>query len=175
MKRPHIGLATLIVSACLSSTGPALAREDRARQLLGVVADRYKRMDAYADRGELFVKIRADGKVVERSRAVPLEFLRPNRLVMDAGVVALIGDDQALRIINFARRRAFTQPPTREFTVDPARLDEEQREQNGILLGARRLYEGASDPDLALGVVGGQAVNLLLTLLLEDDAAERLL
>jgi hypothetical protein len=136
---------------------------------LRAVAEVYRALPAYADHGELVVTRTVHGRPERRSAVLPLEFVRPNRLVFDAGVLALWCDEKSTHLIGFSRKRALVLPPATALRVDPERTTEDVIEGGNALVGARRFFDDTSDPDQAMAAIGSLPTSIILTMLMETD------
>jgi len=92
MTPPPLRLVVSLLALLTAGANPAPAADlpPEAASVLRAAAEAYKALPAYADRGKVVVTISAGGREERRTTAMTLEFVRPNRLVFDAGVLALL-------------------------------------------------------------------------------------
>jgi thiol-disulfide isomerase/thioredoxin len=152
--RPALGaLLGMLVAVPAFADDPAVTPE--ARALLDEVAAAYRALPGYADQGQFPVTYTIDGQAVERAQNMPLAFERPNKLALEVDDVRLVCDGQTLVTARGALHRFQKQPA-------PERL---------------RLADVLVSP-LGSMLVGGPLESpglVVLALLLEDDAAARVL
>ena len=125
-----------------------------AKARLEAVGSAYKALGAYADHGTFSRSIRIAGRDVVDTKALSLAFSRPNRIVLDAGEVRLVGDGTTLNTILVPTRRYFSAPGSQALDY-PSMVD---GPAGAILLG------GASGPP----------AQLLLKLVIGLDPAQSL-
>ncbi|HMD62043.1 MAG TPA: hypothetical protein VKG78_11455 [Opitutaceae bacterium] len=171
MTPPPLRLVVSLLALLTAGANPAPAADlpPEAASVLRAAAEAYKALPAYADRGKVVVTISAGGREERRTTAMTLEFVRPNRLVFDAGVLALVCDSRGTRLVSFSRKRAIALPPASSLAVAPGAQANPADEANRVLTAARRFFDDATGPDQALAAIGSVPESVVLTFLLEAD------
>jgi thiol-disulfide isomerase/thioredoxin len=138
---------------------PAFADEPQGTaQALGLLRDvarAYQSAEAYQDQGRFEIEARLGTEVRTVTSPGAITFVRPNRLAIDAGDVAVVADGKTL---------ATSVRPSRQFLVGPC----------PDRLGVATLTEGPLGA-LFLGGPVATPARMLLTLLFDVNAAETLL
>ncbi len=150
-----LGLAT----SSMADDAKAGAYEPQARQLLDEVAKAYKDLPAYADRGELTFLARSGADKKTGTSPRNLTFARPNKLVLDYGVLRLVSDGKTVTAAVL---------PTKTYAVSPA----------PEMLSSRTLAQ-ATIPGIptqqVLTGIDGLPITILLDLLAGTKPAEAVL
>jgi hypothetical protein len=165
-----------LMPAPLAAAEPSLARvSPEAERFLARIAEAYKGVEAYSDEGQIRIVFKVGDREVKRERRTPLQFLRPNKFAVDYGALAMYSDGETLRVFDFVDRNTYRRRLTRQLTVDPAALKEDDQKGNGRLVSYReKTYVASTDTDQLLGAFAGQTGGVVLTFLLEKDPIESL-
>jgi thiol-disulfide isomerase/thioredoxin len=95
---PACLLCCLAAPAAADAPAPP-APNPEARRLLDEVVAAYKALPSYADRGEFSVSTTIAGAPTTRTYPFHLALVRPNRIVLDAGIVRIQSDGTTLRTV----------------------------------------------------------------------------
>ena len=77
----------------LKTLEPGVKKDNpKARALFDEVANAYKALKSYSDKGEFVLAFKIGGKVQKQVMPMKMTFVRPNKLDFDAGQVRITSD-----------------------------------------------------------------------------------
>lgn len=146
--------ALLLASGPVAADSPLDRAEPEARKRFEAAASSYKALGYYGDRGTFSRTIRLGGRERSETSPLSLEFARPNRIVLDAGEVKIVGDGKTLTTVL---------GPTKRFLSAPS----------PDALNVTRISDGPAGAIL-FGGASGPPSQLLLKLVLGVEPADAL-
>jgi thiol-disulfide isomerase/thioredoxin len=101
---------------------PGMRNENpKARALFEEVANSYKSLRSYTDKGEFIVAFKVGGKVQKQVLPMKLTFARPNKVDFDAGQVRINSDGTTLTTADLALKRYMATPAPKTLGIDAFR------------------------------------------------------
>jgi hypothetical protein len=170
-----IGLLALFMAPDpLGAQKPPLAEiTPDAQQLLKQIANRYKQLAAYGDEGRLIFTATLNDKSETKEAKTPLQFIRPNILMVNYGRLALRSDGEMFRMVGYGQKQIYERPLAREpgFKVDPQELTKSEQESNqkAKTFSGKALGTMPSEPEQLLQAMAGSIIVPVLTFLMEDE------
>jgi thiol-disulfide isomerase/thioredoxin len=106
----------------LKTVEPGVRKENpKARGLFEKVANSYKTLNFYADKGEFILALRVGGKVQRQVLPMNMTFARPNKIDFDAGQVRIKSDGTTLTTADLALKRYMVTPAPKTLGIDAFR------------------------------------------------------
>jgi thiol-disulfide isomerase/thioredoxin len=104
-------LAVLAISAASRAAHAGTPNfTPEAKKLFDDVAQAYKGLSSYADEGQFKASVKVDGKPQNEMLPVKVAYAKPNKIMIDAGEVRLVGDGKSLTSIAVAAKKYFDIP-----------------------------------------------------------------